>query len=197
MKNFVEDSNYRNIDYIPKQNNCLTFIALAGYIEEGTPRGTWKNRRPVITVKCDCGKELNVLLRNYLSGKSQSCGCTRRKFITSVKSMKRTFTKEENKKYSSYIKRAKDKQFQFEFTKDEFVSIINSPCVYCGITKLNGLDRIDSNMGYTKANVQPCCGECNMAKYTMTHEQYINFIKRVYNHISMKDLQRLQYASPT
>jgi len=194
MKNLILNSTYRIIENIPQTNNCLNFIELVGYVTEKSNNKI--NKRPVIAVKCACGKILNVLLRNYLSGKSQSCGCTRRKFITAVKIARRTFTKAENKKYSAYLNRAKSKEFEFEFTKDEFINLINTPCIYCGVVKLNGLDRIDSSKGYTKSNTQPCCGDCNIAKHTKSHEEYLDFIRRVHKHINMEDPQRLQYANP-
>ena len=47
----------------------------------------------------------------------------------------------------------------------------------------NGLDRIDSNKGYTIDNVVSCCKKCNIAKSSMEYDEFINYIKEVYEHL--------------
>ena len=42
--------------------------------------------------------------------------------------------------------------------------ILTKPCIYCGDTYRIGADRIDNTEGHTKANVVPCCYECNCAR---------------------------------
>ena len=50
------------------------------------------------------------------------------------------------------------------------------------ILKCNGVDRINSNIGYTEENTVPCCKYCNTAKNTMTQNEFKMWIKRVYKH---------------
>lgn len=50
------------------------------------------------------------------------------------------------------------------------------------VVKINGIDRIDSEVGYTKENTVPCCKYCNTAKNTMSYNEFIEWIKRVYKH---------------
>ena len=50
------------------------------------------------------------------------------------------------------------------------------------VIKINGIDRIDSNKGYSFDNVVACCKYCNGAKNTMTQEEFKEWIKRVYEH---------------
>jgi len=47
----------------------------------------------------------------------------------------------------------------------------------------NGLDRVDSNKGYTLDNVVPCCKICNIAKSDMSYKDFINYIKKVYENL--------------
>ncbi len=48
------------------------------------------------------------------------------------------------------------------------------PCHYCGCgLEVTGLDRKDSSKGYSRDNVVPCCGLCNIKKNTKPYEQFI------------------------
>jgi hypothetical protein len=66
----------------------------------------------------------------------------------------------------------------------EAAKIITQPCDYCGSLPdpYNGIDRVDNTRGYELDNVVPCCMDCNFSKYTRTREEFLNWIKRVYNH---------------
>ena len=96
-------------------------------------------------------------------------------------------------------------------TISDFTALIEQPCSYCGLTKSdtskeprsyraeltgtvshhidldyvyhhNGIDRIDSNRGYTPDNVLPCCKYCNVAKLNNSQEDFLEWAERVYCH---------------
>jgi hypothetical protein len=46
----------------------------------------------------------------------------------------------------------------------------------------SGLDRIDSDKGYTLDNVVPCCRNCNRAKSDLTLGTFDAWLQRAYNH---------------
>ncbi len=92
----------------------------------------------------------------------------------------------EPKQYKSYRLRANAKRIKFELTIPEFTAITEMDCSYCG-GQGGGIDRVDSGIGYTKENSTPCCWKCNAMKYTHTVDNFINHIKKIYNHISEKD----------
>lgn len=52
-------------------------------------------------------------------------------------------------------------------------NIDSKPCHYCGDNDAPvGCDRIDNALGHTKANVVPCCFECNVARLdNFTHAE--------------------------
>jgi hypothetical protein len=65
---------------------------------------------------------------------------------------------------------------------DIYCDIVTKPCTYCG--KYNelevvGIDRINSEKGYTPENCTSCCEDCNRAKGTLSYEEFKNFILRV------------------
>jgi len=70
--------------------------------------------------------------------------------------------------YTSYNKSAIRRKHEFNISKNEFYSIINNNCYLCGKqnTKynINGIDRIDNNIGYIFDNCRTCCTTCNLLK---------------------------------
>lgn len=81
-------------------------------------------------------------------------------------------------------------------TDEELTSIIFSCCTYCGALpnktyakcKLAfiGIDRVDSNKGYTIDNCVPCCMICNRAKNDMPLDEFLVWINQLVNHVNNK-----------
>lgn len=70
-----------------------------------------------------------------------------------------------SKMLSSY--RFKDRKMglkECDLSIEEMVSVMNTPCVYCGDTHRVGLDRINNELGHTRDNIVPCCYDCNCAR---------------------------------
>ena len=42
--------------------------------------------------------------------------------------------------------------------------------------RYTGLDRINSELGYTVENIQPCCKWCNMAKSDRSEKDFIEWV---------------------
>lgn len=60
-------------------------------------------------------------------------------------------------------------------------------CAYCGfqpsdIENLNGLDRVDSNLGYSASNTVSCCATCNAMKGCIDVDVFIDNVRRIINH---------------
>jgi len=83
-------------------------------------------------------------------------------------------------KYSEYKRRAKQRKTEFSLSFDDFMSFWGKPCSYCGDPiQLIGLDRIDSELGYTMGNVVPCCPHCNYGKRVLSPMEYIEHCRKV------------------
>jgi len=141
--------------------------------KEHTPRGI------VWFCKCDCGGEKNVLGVNLRKNNgTRSCGCIAKSnlLLRNKQALSKTpWLMEMN----IYKKQASKRNLSFDLIVDDFVKLITSVCDYCGaepskqmrsvelrkkkILKL-GIDRIDSNVGYTSSNCVSCCSSCNYAK---------------------------------
>ena len=90
-----------------------------------------------------------------------------------------------------HLRRAKKRDPKFNITIDDLFDqwvLQNGICVYSGV-KLNhpkdggsniikaSLDRIDSNKGYIKGNIQFISIICNHAKNNLTHNEMLEFCK--------------------
>lgn len=75
----------------------------------------------------------------------------------------------------SYQRVDKAKGASCDLTQDFLLEeIICKPCIYCGDTDRIGCDRVDNNLPHIKANVVPCCPDCNIARSNnFTHEEML------------------------
>ena len=153
---------------------------------------------------CDCGNIIEAKAVNLKSGKVKSCGCLKHEFaVNRIENREDAILRRE---YSNLKKR--DRKFSETgdvIDYETFVSIVKSPCYFCGDTgskhikarlwsrngeyvcsneviDVNGVDSLDSSLGYIEGNCVSCCKTCNYAKNTMSIEQFKEWIERVYNY---------------
>jgi hypothetical protein len=86
------------------------------------------------------------------------------------------------KEYKSYISRANNKGIAFDLSIEEFYTIVNKDCVYCGAEGMNGLDKVNPKGGYTKDNIVPCCFKCNTMKFIYSQKDFIKHINKIHAH---------------
>ena len=93
-----------------------------------------------------------------------------------------------NQSFSSYIKDAKRRNIDFHLSKELFCNIIEKNCHYCGEIneekKFNGIDRMESTLGYSVENCVSCCSLCN---YLKNRTPMNIFLKRVRHIVSYKE----------
>uniref|UniRef100_A0A6C0BPT8 Uncharacterized protein n=1 Tax=viral metagenome TaxID=1070528 RepID=A0A6C0BPT8_9ZZZZ len=82
-----------------------------------------------------------------------------------------------------WLRSAKDKGIPYELSDAEFENLSNSDCFYCGRAPsegdFNGLDRLDSCVGYVADNVVGCCKTCNMSKGAVHAIDFIAQVARI------------------
>ena len=153
-------------------------------------------KRSVVWVcKCECGNEKEVPARDLKSGNTSSCGCLRNQ----------GYPPGFNSLYSLAKTTAKRRGLEFCLSKDQYLMLIKANCSYCGaipsnvyrqkekdrngIKKeyasivYNGIDRVDSSLGYTPENSVTSCKRCNIAKNNMTIEEFKEWVKRIYENL--------------
>jgi hypothetical protein len=168
-------------DLTGQKFNRWTVLSFAKFCKDksGQQRTHW-------LCKCACGNIKEVYTNSLTSGKSTSCGCTKRKLSYGQSAKHTTFT--------SYKGTAKRKGLCFELNETQFTYITQQECYYCGklpsnIAKgkkkygewiYNGIDRLDNLIGYKLDNVVPCCKNCNLAKRSLTEKQFLSLVKAIY-----------------
>ena len=89
---------------------------------------------------------------------------------------------------------AKYRGLECTLTYEDFKALAIKNCFYCNARPkvkarnvrghmplpTNGIDRIDSALGYNLKNCVSCCGKCNMAKGSMRLDEFFKFIGGIY-----------------
>ena len=151
-----------------------------------------------IPVKCEyCGKKRMVeyfaLFRNKNStfNKTGETPCSKC-YLTKINvGFNNSNRKHIDQRYPEYRASAKKRGISFDITSEKFAEIVKHSCHYCGgyskdrniTSRGHGIDRKNSNIGYITSNCVPCCSTCNFIKNNMGYNDFINYIKQVYNKI--------------
>jgi hypothetical protein len=144
--------------------------------------------------RCQCGTERSVRQSVLSKGGSKSCGKCRknqtnrpRKYATDLDA---ALAYEWKKTQRSASYRGKE----FLLTYDQWQKLALNACYFCGgwshrranasrdFVPMNGVDRLDSSLGYEERNCVSCCKRCNIAKSDMSMEKYGKWFLRVIEH---------------
>lgn len=94
--------------------------------------------------------------------------------------------------YLMYKHGAEERNYNFEITLEEYNKLIMENCYICGKpsdeTHKNGIDRFDNDIGYTTANVNACCGQCNFMKKDIEYDVFLYQLQKIYECSSKKEM---------
>jgi len=158
-------------------------------------QGFTQARIKVWEFKCDCGNIVFTDDRTVKYNKRKSCGCVKTKMTIerNIKNSKPYGEASRKNLLNKYLYSAKKRELDFNLSEEQFTWLVKQDCHYCkvepiglikaegknGEYKYNGIDRIDSNIGYDFDNCVPCCKFCNMAKREYPLEEFLAWIKRL------------------
>lgn len=102
--------------------------------------------------------------------------------------------------WKSFKVNSKGRGLLVEIDFNEWYSLSQLPCRYCGLSgqnlrefidedrhfqfRYNGIDRINPDEGYIAGNIVPCCWPCNRAKSTFSHDDFVDHISKIYRHLN-------------
>jgi hypothetical protein len=158
--------------------------------------------------KCDCGKTSMVRGSALRSGQTRSCGCYKKE--ANEKNRLPVGEASLNSLETIYKRGAKRRGIYYALSREEFRYLVSQDCHWCGerpksynpyynrktnekkigITDnwakkqeifINGIDRVDNNIGYVLNNCVPCCTKCNEMKMDKTVSEFLNHIHKIIN----------------
>jgi hypothetical protein len=162
------------------------------------PTGT-KSTKAYWKCVCDCGKE-HITRTDYLrTNRSTSCGCWQNSYRLAAKHDALW-----NQLFTHHRWQAKHRRIPASLTVAQFKELSSSNCHYCGgppqqrrvwrgkpsdrnMLNFNGIDRIDSTLGYSIDNVVTACKFCNVAKHEQSYQEFKAWVSRVYSHMFKAD----------
>lgn len=147
------------------------------------------DRERLLRCRCDCGQFVDIPAKRIRRAFDCGCGSQQRRTDANEARKRRTLEEREKparrakEKHAAYRWRAKNRGHAMDLSLEEFEALANAPCRYCGASDgLNGVDRIDSSIGYLKENCAPCCSACNLMKNAMPVEVFLAQVIRIAEH---------------
>ncbi len=147
--------------------------------------GKW--RRALYRVSCVCGNEQTINGSDLR--KSNSCGCIRKAYLGEGESARRVI-------WRSYVAAAENRGLEWSLSVEQFNSLILGVCTYCGESATrrkpsptlrstvlaNGIDRMDSELGYTAENCVSCCCDCDRMKMNRSLGEFLSRIEKIHKY---------------
>jgi hypothetical protein len=154
------------------------------------------SRRMMFNCECECGGTKVSSIRNLQRGSANSCGCMTSENLS--KSTRGVFGEStRNHIISTYKYNAKIKNLDFTLSDRKIIELFKGDCFYCGeppskkVDKkyfygfyiYNGIDRMDSSIGYIENNCVSCCESCNYLKNNIPFEEFIEKVSKIYKNM--------------
>ena len=160
---------------------------------------TKERKKQYYFCQCDCGSPVKSIMKASLVSKSHptySCGCHTKYKAGYIDNRDEALAKilygKLKVRHIQKLGDSEDTLIPFE----DFMRMIKEPCHYCGALDAsyitdrrdnatqffyNGLDRVDSNIGYRLSNVVAACSRCNIAKGELSESDFAWHIKRIHD----------------
>ena len=87
--------------------------------------------------------------------------------------------------YGVYSRSARDKNLDFKLSLTDFTILSEQSCYYCGIVQergFNGIDRMNSVIGYLADNCVSCCQMCNYMKASLSVDAFLGRVEHILTH---------------
>ena len=121
--------------------------------------------------------------KQYRAENAEKIKTRRKQYHAEIADRRKKYTHTINCRYTCLKSKAKQRSLQVTLTFQEYeLLIVDQNCHYCeGPLPAvgHGLDRIDSNQGYTTDNVVPCCARCNKVLLDMPKQEAYAHIRQM------------------
>jgi hypothetical protein len=157
--------------------------------------------------QCDCGNITIVVGKLLRRGVTKSCGCLR---LEATRASRRKAPGHSGmmELWHAYKNGAASRGIGFHLSQEKFKELTSASCHYCGspprvarwmrgkkMTEegkrhstyvFNGVDRVDSSVGYIEGNCVPCCKFCNYAKRALPVDVFLEWARQLVAYQDMK-----------
>lgn len=146
-----------------------------------------KRYQKKVMARCDCGFERLFDEWQVFNGKVVSCpDCSLKRRSEALSNIESGWVGLRQQYIGNAIKRG----ISFNLSVEEVRKIAENNCIYCSAEpvekkfrrhsiRANGIDRLDSRLGYSIENCVPCCFDCNKLKADRTVLELYNKMKVV------------------
>lgn len=157
--------------------------------------------------QCDCGKTTIVKKSclNLSKSGTKSCGCAsidgwevsacKQRGVPRPHVQKPNGESVLHTSFLSYKIGAKRRNISFQIDETKFAELTSQNCHYCGTEpkdlkpkkdsfatrKMNGVDRVNSDIGYEQHNCVSCCKICNYMKQELSKKEFYSHITKILN----------------
>jgi len=194
----------KKIDYTDLKFNYLT-----GFFDTGKKH---TNGQSIWAFICDCGNVKNLPASSVKFGSIKSCGC-KQHVNKGIRQTEKALKKPPGQAglellHSDMKYSCKKRKISYNLSIKQLKQITSQNCFYCNAspsqikmvnrskwgkeeTQLhgkyiyNGIDRLDSNVGYIFNNCVPCCSTCNFMKHKLGLDEFIIQIKTIYKNLKL------------
>lgn len=181
-----------------RRERDLTGETFGEWTVEGFAGNHPKTKAAIYNVRCSCGAVRRLPATTLLTENSKQC-----KKCKHAKHRGEPGQSGLSQLISNYSQGAKVRQLVWTLSRAQAKLLFEGNCHYCGAppslecypkTKVtlesrtlgkfvyNGIDRVDNSLGYVTNNVVACCKTCNMAKHSLTQEEFLAWAKRLAQH---------------
>ena len=84
--------------------------------------------------------------------------------------------------YGVYTRSARDKNLEFGLSLTDFTLLTEQSCYYCGTIQergFNGIDRLNSEVGYVTDNCVSACSMCNYMKGSLSVDAFLGRVEHI------------------
>lgn len=183
------DPEYKGESWLNKKVGKYTIIGIGDtikYKSQKQPIQLWK-------VKCECGVDKQISKYHLVYGNVVGCSncLADRVRFEECKNWKSSARYVTGMYYQKIKKAAEKRNIFFDITREELDNIFQQQDKRCKYTKMElvfethgkkgnaSLDRIDSNKGYIKSNLQWVHKDVNRMKWDISHEDFVKICKLI------------------
>lgn len=156
--------------------------------------------------ECDCGNVRQIESGKLNTQKSQSCGCLRSDLLR-ISKKRWPGNPAINSIIAQYRAAARKRSLEWSLTHQLATKLLTQHCFWCGSPPsrpvhsrshsavVGGIDRRDNTLGYTEQNAVASCKICNIAKASLTENEWTKWLDRIARFRNRQTLSESRPAS--